>query len=105
MSKPQPMRVHSSFPPPVGKVQPAAALSAQMRDAAETLAAQIEEGEFAALTPEQRCDLRGLPMALAGWSDRVETMEQERSFARAALRRHERGWGFVARLIRRLGCA
>ncbi len=54
-------------------------LSAQMHAAAETLAAQVEEGDFGALTIEQRFGLRCLAMSIEGWSDWAATMEGELS--------------------------
>lgn len=52
-----------------------APLSLQIRSAAETLAANIEGGEYSELMPDQRADLRQLAMTIHSWSDRVETAE------------------------------
>ena len=54
-----------------------ATLSELLRMSAETLAVQIEEGEFAALAPSARCDLRVLSLNLAAWSDRAATAEMD----------------------------
>jgi len=48
---------------------------AQMRAAARRLAEQINAGHYAALTPDQRYELRALSMELSAWADDVETME------------------------------
>jgi hypothetical protein len=46
-----------------------------MRAAARRLAEQINAGHYAALTPDQRYELRALSMELSAWADDVETME------------------------------
>lgn len=74
-------------------------LSAQMRDAAQTLAGQIEGGAFEALTPDGRCDLRELSMTIARWSDLVETAELARSVRRWP-RRRLRVWPGLVRAFR-----
>ena len=48
-----------------------------MRNAATTLAAWIEAGEYDALNEGQRATLRGLSMSIAGWADVTETHEQD----------------------------
>ena len=50
-------------------------LSALLDNTVDTLTAELEEGEFDALTPEKRADLRQVSLVLAGVADRVETME------------------------------
>ena len=50
-------------------------LSRVLREAAETLAAQIEEGVFAALSPDARGELRMLPLNLASWAERAAADE------------------------------
>lgn len=46
-----------------------------LRLAAAQLAAQINAGMYAGLTPDERCELRGLTIQLAAWADDVEAME------------------------------
>ena len=51
--------------------------SHELAEAARQLAGSIEAGEYSLLTEEQRFQLRRLGLALAGWADRVETIERE----------------------------
>jgi uncharacterized protein RhaS with RHS repeats len=51
-------------------------LHQQLRDAGQALAGQITAGEMAALTPNTRYELTALSLALAGWADTAEAIQQ-----------------------------
>lgn len=53
-------------------------LSEQLASAGAQLAAQIEEGEFSAITDDQRFSLRGLSLMLAAWADEAHAIERAR---------------------------
>ena len=50
-------------------------LSYEMRNAAETLASQVEAGLYAALPADTRCDLRGLAVEMSACSERAAELE------------------------------
>lgn len=50
----------------------------RIRTAAHQLAAMLNAGRFEALTPDERCDLRGLTVEMLGWADEVYEMEVPR---------------------------
>ena len=59
----------------------------QIAASARDLAVRIEAGLFDALDADARCDLRGLTLAMSGWSEGLVEAEQERQgehFARAS---------------------
>lgn len=79
---------------------PAPPLSAQLQAAAETLAAQVNEGDFAGAAPDSVTELRGLSMMLAMWSDRALTDEGEAAELRRALEQRPRETGLAGHLRR-----
>lgn len=71
-----------NFPVTVASVR-AERTSAALRRTAQTIAEGITAGVYAALSADQRLDLRGVTLALAEWAEQVRDMED----ALAAVRR------------------